>query len=244
MDDLQKRKNEAILACCSRILEGARTAGAQVRAVGGVAVYLKCKGFQSFIRSCRDPFSDIDLATTSEDLGTLVELFEEWGFEQNQEVKILFGRDRRVFYTEQNISIDVYIDKLALCQEVPLRERLSLDYPTLSCTELFLSKIQNVSWKAKDLFDMRVLLRHVAQHATADSLDLDYISWLSRRWNWWRTLKLNLPKLREHDTADGEGVHDLLYAIEDAADGCRKTLRWRLRNLIGDRIRWYSVVDE
>jgi len=248
MDDLENRKNDAILACSSRILEGAKTAGIEIRLVGGVAIYSMCEAFQQVISSGREPFSDIDLATTSEYVERLEGLFRKWGFDQNREVRILFGRHRRVFYTEQSIGIDVYVDKLALCQEIPIRDRLSLDYPTLSCTDLLLSKIQNVSPKAKDLFDLQVLLQHVVQPSVADEFDLNYISRLCGRWSWWRTFKLNLLRLREHCDevafGDSEGAQRVLREIETAVDGEKKPLHWKLRNLIGDRVRWYEIVED
>ena len=187
MDDLGNRKNGAILACSSRIMDGARAACIEVRLLGGVGVYLKCKAFRTLISKTRSPLSDIDLVTTSEHVQRLEKFFETLGFKQDQEFRVLFGHQRRVFYTQEDISIDVYIDKLILCQDVPLRDRISLDYPTLSLTDLLLSKIQNIAPKAKDIIDMQVLVQHVAESASKYDFDLTYISQLCTQWGWWRT---------------------------------------------------------
>jgi len=72
-------------------------------------------------------------------------------------------------------------------------------------------------------------------------------------WGWWRTLTLNLERLRLLATAGGaplvpvQPTYDLVGQIEALAEAVRtvpKTVGWRMRAKIGDRKRWYRLPEE
>jgi len=72
-------------------------------------------------------------------------------------------------------------------------------------------------------------------------------------WGWWRTTTMNLDKLAQ--LADGDH-HDLLpeaRRFEPAEQARRvrafceevpKTMKWKLRARVGDRVRWYELPEE
>jgi hypothetical protein len=72
-------------------------------------------------------------------------------------------------------------------------------------------------------------------------------------WGWWRTVTLNLEKIRvllddeERQTLVAAGALDpdaQLAALTRAAEDAPKTRRWKLRAKVGERKRWYEQPEE
>jgi len=72
----------------------------------------------------------------------------------------------------------------------------------------------------------------------------------ARDWGLYRTLQLNLEKLREglSDAPLSDGERDLitqrLAAIETAMEDEPKGSKWKLRARVGDKVRWYEDPEE
>ena len=72
----------------------------------------------------------------------------------------------------------------------------------------------------------------------------------ARDWGLYRTLQLNLEKLRDGlgDAPLTEGERDLikqrLAAIERAMEDEPKGSKWKLRARVGDKVRWYEDPEE
>ncbi|HVR04945.1 MAG TPA: hypothetical protein VMS02_02815 [Solirubrobacteraceae bacterium] len=184
------------------------------------------------------------------------------------------GHRRLVFVESRDAAakVDVFVGDLEMCHVVPLRRRLERDPLTLSPTDLLLSKGQIARFSAKDRLDLYCLLWNHAVHADAapdgdlrdaaperpvDALgagrvEADYIAALcARDWGWWRTLGANLAACRQ-------GLADLvslgpderalvdtrLQTLEQAIEAAPKSLRWRARSRLGDRMRWYEEPEE
>src|SRR5438876_16432 len=87
-----------------------------------------------------------------------------------------------------------------------------------------------------------------------DGQDLDrFTRSLGEDWGWWRTVTLNLDKIRT--LARGEGAHlvpsgapfaadEQLGRLRQAADDAPKSLKWKLRSKVGERKRWYELPEE
>jgi len=245
------KRNQILMELVSSILKKCKEEEIEVRVMGGLAIFLKYPGYEELSNKIREPFSDIDLITRQRDIEKIETLFGELGFEQNRNFKILFGYQRRIFYTPMDITVEVYLDDLHLCQELKISERLSLDYPTICATDLLLSKIQRVDLQDKDVFDILVLLANCGfSRKSCDNIDLEYISELcSKNWGWWKIFKINLKRLLDYNRElfgnQGEGNIDInLKQIGHAIDSKKKSIGWKLRNIIGEKIKWYSYVEE
>lgn len=242
------KRNQILLDLTSDILKKCKKENIEIRVLGGIAVYLRCPKYHNFFHNFREPFSDIDLITRKEHIEKIETFFNSLGFEQNKNIKILFGYQRRIFYTCQNITIEVYLDNLEFSQTIKISERLLLDYPTLSVTDLFLSRIQRIDLQDKDVFDISVLLDSFnLSNKDNNQIDIDYISKLcSKNWRWWKTLKINIDKLlrqKKNIFKSPNNINTKLREIENAIDAKKKSLRWRLRNIIGEKIRWFNSVE-
>ena len=240
-------RNSTLAERALQVLAAAEEQGATLRILGGLGVYFQCAEFQGLFDRYREPFSDIDLICLAADIRRVEAACAALGYEQNTNWKMHFGYQRRIFYTPEEITIEVYIDKLYLCQEIDLRYRLRIDYPSLSPTDLFLSRIQRVRLTAKDLLDLGVLLTTKDVGTTGpDTIDLGYVTVLAAAsWPWWKTIHDNLARLRSVSlpSLDPEPLCSRLSRLSEAIEREPKSLRWKLRALVGPRLRWYAEVE-
>lgn len=240
-------RTEILAATARELIEDAAERGARVRLLGGLGIYLKCPEHRAYLDEHRDPYSDIDLVTTRRHLPKALETFRTGGLEENQPWKMLFGHQRRIFYTARDITVELYIDRLVLCQRIDLRGRLAQDFPTLDTTDLFLSKFQRIGLSSADRSDLAVLLS-ARGFGRPDGIDRDRLASLTAHsWRWWKTFQVNVPTLRAGlppAFPEPEMVLIRLTELEELSNRDPKTLRWRLRALAGESLRWYDeVVD-
>ena len=72
-------------------------------------------------------------------------------------------------------------------------------------------------------------------------------------WGWWRTITLNLDRITALAGGDGQrlvpagGKHDAveqLGVLSKAIEATPKSLRWKARARVGERVRWYEQPEE
>jgi hypothetical protein len=147
------------------------------------------------------------------------------------------------------------IDRLHMCHTVEFAERATVMPYTLSPTDLLLSKLQIVELNAKDLDDcLRLFVCfNLADAGDHDVIDLRVIRALvGDDWGWFKTISLNLERIRAA-LADGSvlvppgGRLDPAVAVQTLSDTLEQTpksRRWKLRDRIGERKRWYELPEE
>jgi hypothetical protein len=151
------------------------------------------------------------------------------------------------------MHIDVFLDKLEFCHTVPWKGRLELDPETIPLAELLLQKMQIVEINEKDLIDtIMLLLEFPLGHHDDETINIDRVAGLcGKDWGWWRTLTMNLGKVRqmaEHyeqlTDEETQRVADQVQAALARIEAEPKSLSWRLRAKVGDRKKWYRDVGE
>jgi len=68
-------------------------------------------------------------------------------------------------------------------------------------------------------------------------------------WGWYMTVRGTIDKcLQLSDTylagAEKENVVGKLQQIKQAMEASAKTLRWKMRAQVGERVRWYELPEE
>jgi hypothetical protein len=225
--------------------------GAVMRLIGSLAFRIKCPDYRRVFYANRRYLTDVDFVAYSKQVDRVQDAFWELGWEENQTVLRLFGDKRRIFYhPTEPVHSDVFLDKLRFCHEIDFRGRLELDSPTITPADLLLEKLQIVEINEKDLVDVLVLL---SQHEVSDGAGAVDGSRLAKLcagdWGWWRTATMNLEKLKNFseeylEPAERPRVRQRLDRLRELIDERPKGLGWRLRSLIGDRLRWYDEVEE
>lgn len=248
------QQEQKFLELLEELMERAERYGVTMRTIGSIAFRIRCPDWKRLEYENGRYLTDIDFMAYSGEIAAVQDMFDEMGWEENMTVLRLFGDKRRIFYhPELPIHSDIFLDKLRFCHEIDFRGRLELDSPTITLIDLLLEKLQIVEINKKDLVDIMVLLSQYAiskEEGATGSLNGARLAGIcGRDWGWWRTATMNLEKTRdfaaeylanEHATTVAEKVDRLREMI----DTRRKGLRWKLRGIVGERLRWYREVEE
>lgn len=187
---------------------------------------------------------DIDLVTRKRDRRELRRFFDSEGYEADRDMLVAMEGTRYLFRNrERGIDVDVWVDVLDLCHRLNVSNRLG-DGPTLTIEDLLLSKLQIVELTPSDIEDLACMLStHQLGKGSDDPevIDVTYIAGiLGDDWGFWRTATENLKKFAGHSSPEVRPqVERLLNPIETSP----KTLRWKVRARIGERVQWWQDVD-
>jgi hypothetical protein len=241
-----------VLSGALRLIEGATAEGVPLRLVGGLAVRVLCPDFPPRLRENQD----LDLASVASTRPRLTSFLIERGLEPDRRFNALYGHKQLFFAAPDGRAVDVLIDRLDMCHVLEFKDRIDRMPLTLDIADVLLSKLQIVELTAKDVQDvLYVLSTYEARPGDeAGAIGLARITQvLAYDWGWWRTVTLNLDRLRE--LAKGEGRHLLpqggrfdplaqIDRLRQAADEAPKSVRWKIRARVGERKRWYRLPDE
>jgi hypothetical protein len=240
-----------VVAESERVLAAASEANVPVRLTGGLAIRRRCPSASH--PPLARPYADVDLAITSQTGRKVVtELMQRLGYVPDQQFNALHGETRLYYHDEANgRHVDVFVDAVRMCHVITFASRLQLLDDTLTPTDLLLTKLQIVQLNPKDLMDILALLCDQPVRAgAADALDSNYLSTVwGGDWPLWRTSQLTLKSVRGRldsllPEAQRDVVTEKISALEGILTDSPKTLKWKLRNRVGDRVRWYELPEE
>jgi len=235
------------------VVRAANAKGIPLKLLGGQAVRVLCPLFPHRARNDQD----MDFACVSSKKREVMAFFEERGFLGDPRFNLLHG-DRQMFFTTADgaTSVDVIMDKLNMCHVLDFEDRIDRMPDTLDVTDLLLTKLQIVELNEKDVHDLLHLISafEVRPGDEPATIGLDRIGRVvAGDWGWWRTATMNLDKLVQlagHDHADllPEARRfepaEQARTIRTACDEVPKTMKWKLRAKVGDRVQWYEVPEE
>ncbi len=247
--DYKKFEQEAL-----RIVNAANEKGLSMRLLGALAFKFHCPTFGYVQEALGRKYTDIDFGAYVEEGAKIKAVLESLGYKGDDEVNIFFGDTRLIFDNPQNgIHVDVFFTKLDFCHEVPWVGRLGYDSPTLPLAELLLEKTQIVQINEKDIIDLiMLLLEHELGDHDKETINMRRIcSLCCADWGLWRTTTMNLQKvnvmLQKYENLTSENKHVVqqkMSKIFEILESEPKSFRWKLRNMVGDRMKWYKEVDE
>ena len=200
---------------------------------------------------------DLDLATQSSDRKQLTSFLIGRGYIADKTFNALYGHKQLYFQSEETgRSLDVLVDRLHMCHTVEFKDRLGRMPVTLDLADLLLTKLQIVELNEKDAQDVLYLCSAypVADGDEPGTIGLGRIRPLvGNDWGWWRTITLNLDRITALAGGDGQGLvpaggkHDAvqqLGVLSKAVEATPKSLRWKARARVGERVRWYEQPEE
>jgi hypothetical protein len=244
--------HEDILIATDQIMEGARRSGLTVRLLGGTAIRFRCPSATH--RSLNRKVPDIDLITYRKGTKKLSEMFVELGLEPVKMFNALHG-DKRMLFTDVKWErqVDVFIETFEMCHKFDFRKRMLLDDVTLPLADLLLTKLQIIEINEKDYKDViSLFMDHpISEKDDKESINAAYIASLcAKDWGIWRTITRNLDWTRtflkgmdiEPDKKElvTSRINSLLERIEKEP----KSIRWKMRSKIGDRVLWYDEPEK
>jgi hypothetical protein len=237
-----------------RILEASDNAGVLLRVIGSLAFQMHCQKYGYLQAAMGRAYTDIDFAAYQKQSREIRVLMAGLGYQENREVFIISEGNRAIFdKPDSGLHIDIFFEKLDFCHVIYWKDRLEVDSPSIPLAEMLLEKMQIVQINEKDIIDtIMVLLEHPLGDYDSETINIARVAALcSADWGLWRTTTMNLNKVRQlaqgYDQLTGE-QKEMVNSQVDAGlariDREPKPLAWRLRERIGDRVKWYKEVDD
>jgi hypothetical protein len=237
-----------------RVLAAASRDNVPLRLLGGVAVRLRSAGLPPALQR---EYKDLDFVTTKKGSGGTQQLLRGLGYEPHTAFNTMNSKERLLFFDDAHgRQVDVFVSSFRMCHEIPLERRLEAQSETVPLAELVLTKLQIVELNEKDAQDVLYLCSAypVADGDEPGTIGLGRIRPLvGNDWGWWRTITLNLDRITALAGGDGQGLvpaggkHDAagqLAVLSKAIEATPKSLRWKARARVGERVRWYEQPEE
>ncbi len=244
-----------------RLMRSVTDARLRVRLMGGLAIRIQSP------TASRPPYErtyrDFDLVAHDKDVSALRRLLDAAGYVGDKLFNAIHGAQRLVYSApDGRWSVDIVIDRLEMSHTLDLKGRLATDGPTLDLADLLLTKLQIWETNRKDLGDAICLLADhplaaVGRLSAAGGADgtpapIDLVrlrSVLGADWGFCHTVERNLRAVAEQwvtapipdpPFAVDAQVATLLADLEAAP----KSLGWKARARVGERVRWYETPEE
>jgi hypothetical protein len=237
-----------VIAEAERIAAAALALKVPVKLVGGAAVNLHSKSARE--APLKRKYGDLDFVAPSKQRQAAEKLFESLGYEGDRRFNTLNGHQRLLYLDPvNNRQIDIFIDRMRMCHVIELADRLGGDDPCLTPADLLLSKLQVFEVNMKDLVDsIALLLDHPIADHDDDAINATYLArLLSQDWGLYRTMQLNTARVREAAKelpVPADTVNRRLDELWERTEAHPKSLKWRLRARVGDRMSWYELPEE
>ncbi|HXW43205.1 MAG TPA: hypothetical protein VEL03_00350 [Streptosporangiaceae bacterium] len=237
------------------LAQGAADAGLGLKLLGGLAVRVICPDLPPRLRAGQD----MDFACLSKGRKDVAGYLERAGCIPDKRFNNLNGDRQMYFNSPSGRPVDVMVDRLTMCHVLDFRPSFGTLPLTLSAMDILLSKLQIVELNEKDVRDCLQLLAGVplAEQVSSGTdrpvLDTDrFDEMMASDWGWWRTVTGNLEKLPslvadQADLLPPTPPQDALAQAAQLAERARsvpKSMKWKLRANVGDRVRWYELPEE
>ena len=234
-----------------RIIEAAEAAGLTLRLLGGLAI---CHHSPSAShRALSRAYPDLDFALGERRSDRAESLLVGLGYESHKAFNLLNG-DRRILFSDpaNDRQIDVFVGGFRMCHTIPLLERLPLEPITVPLAELLLTKLQIVELNEKDVRDIAaLLLDHPLGEGDAETINLSRTAEVcAEDWGLWKTVGLSLDRAEQQfqvfslEPEARATIRERMRALRRALDEAPKSLRWKLRARVGERVLWYELPEE
>lgn len=261
-EDQTTRSN--IIREAERLLGAAEARDVTLRLVGGLAVRTLLRDVPLVLAD--RTYKDIDFVSTGTPRRRIQEFMQQHGYTENARFNALNGTRRLLFLDDvQERQVDVFVDTFDMCHRVPIAADLEKHPLTLEPARLLLTKLQIHELNEKDQRDVINLVcgldlapDRTARETVPDApvemqraIDGELVARMcAADWGLWRTVTLNLERVARASASyelpepSVALVRSRLGALQTAIDAMPKTVQWRLRNQIGERVKWYDEPEE
>ncbi len=267
------RRADRLMAEAMDTIDAARAKGVQLRLTGGLAVRRYCTDLEFMDREYSDidfvgrsdqkkdiheVFETLDYTenryvTQSTDSGQLQYIKNEALEGMKAEAKAVAAGERGSYEPPLVDHIDIFLDIMRMDHDIDVSERLEIDDYAISPADAFIAKMQIGKINQKDVHDVIALVKDVPLRDVDDdaSLDLLHIAEVcSHDWGLYQdiTTNLDIALAMVDDYGLTEAQQDRVYArlaaIKESVESASKTLRWRLRATVGERVAWRREIED
>ncbi len=233
-----------------------------LRLLGGVAIRIHCLEFMDFAKKLmrlgegRQEYTDLDFMSYIKfRKNRMKEFFEEMGYEKRPTTMSSAATQRQIYFHPKGwFYVDVFYDKLlAANHPLDFRERLAIDSPTITPTDMLLEKLQIVFPDEKDVKDLLLLLRahEISLQEEGNRINAKFIAAkLASDWGFWYTVTTNLGGLLQYvgsaqnlAAEEKEDLNSKLGQLLQAIENEPKSTSWKMRSVVGTKKKWYNPVE-
>jgi hypothetical protein len=147
----------------------------------------------------------------------------------------------------------VFLDVFEMCHRFDLKRRMEIDRQTISLADLLATKLQIIQTNEKDVRDIIcIMMDHgVGDSDAQETINGEYLARLcSEDWGIYKTFTMKLAMLGlvaekwEMNEDERAVVIKRIGQLQEAIERAPKSLAWRVRAAIGERVRWYELPEE
>ena len=267
------RRADRLMAEAMDIIDAARAAGAHLRLTGGLAIRRYCTDLDFMDREYSDidfvgsadqkkeihaVFESLDYTenryvTQSTDAGQLQYIKNEALEGMKAEEQAAASGLASTYEPPLVDHIDIFLDVMRMDHDIDVSERLEIDDYAISPADAFIAKMQIGKINQKDIHDVIALVKDVPLRDVDDdaSIDLLYIAEVcSNDWGLYQdiTTNLDIALAMVDDYGLTESQQDRVYArlaaIKESVENASKSIRWRLRATVGERVAWRREIED
>jgi len=235
-----------------RIIDTADKNQIVLRLFGGIAVRFHCPSATH--RLLARKYADIDFMGLRKQSRSMKKLFIDLGYTPRDVFNRLHGDTRMIFNDIANgRRVDLFLDSFEMCHRLNLKDRLTLNTPTIPLADLLFTKLQVVEITEREYRDTISL---VHDHDIGDSdgpetINGQYLSKLcAEEWGIYKTLTTNISNALNAlpgynlEQADQEIVTKRLHELQGRIENAPKSGRWKMRARLGERVQWYELPEK
>lgn len=224
-----------------------------LKLAGSAGVRLSSPEAERLVGLLRPPPKDLDYLCRARDRNGLQALFVERGYAVDRDMLVAMEGQRYAFrHGGTGLKIDLFVDRLEFCHTVEPGRRLEAPGIALGGEDLLLHKLQIQKPTRGDLADLGVMLslQDVGPGGFDRTLLLEP---LQADWGFCHTVERNLGAVAAHAEAGGYAplgaeagprIAACARAFLALIEAAPKSMRWKLRARIGERMQWWQDVDD
>jgi hypothetical protein len=235
----------------AELIASAGEQGMTVRVVGSTGIRMHCAAALTAMDDVERAAKDLDLVVRSGDRSRLRSLLEGRGYVVDRDLLVAMEGQRFAFHhPERDLDLDVFVKRLQFCHTIELDGRWEQHATTIPIEDLLLQKLQVHELTDCDVIDAAVVLatHDVGTAGDQERIDRDYVAGvLAGDWGFHHDATANLERVRAAAGGLGlpaERVNEAAAALADAIEQARKTMGWRMRARVGERMQWWEDVNE
>ena len=235
-----------------RIISAANERKIILRLLGGIAFALRSPSAKT--ERLKRHYVDIDVMGLRKQRKDINELFLELGYTPRTTFNAMNGHSRLIYNDIGNERrVDIFLNTFEMSHKFDFTDRMKLHNLTLPLADLLLTKLQVYEITEREYKDVIALLKDFNFGTNDDdpnAINAKYIAKLtSEDWGLWRTVTLNLERienslqtyvLNEEERSLVNAKIDELRRVIDAEP---KSLGWKMRARVGERVKWYELPE-
>ena len=236
-----------------RLVALADDQGVALRLLGALAFAKRCPRHAYLQQILKRVYTDIDFAGYGKQASKIKAMLAHEGYVEDTMTYVESEGSRMVLnHPVTGLHLDVFLDKLEFCHTIPWKGRLEIHEATIPLAEMLMQKMQIVQINEKDIIDtVMLLLEHPLGDHDGETINVSLVARVcAKDWGWWRTLTMNVGKVRQAAGAYDIGPEERVRVAAQAdailrrIDGEPKSIGWKMRAKVGDRKKWYRDVGE